>query len=42
MSINAELSDLIDSKSREFKEGSLVNDTIIDIRQHAILLDIAY
>jgi len=42
MSINAELSDLIDSKFREFKEGSIVNGTIIDIRQQVILVDIGY
>ena len=42
MSINAELSDLIDSKFREFKEGSIVNGTIIDIRPQVILVDIGY
>jgi len=42
MSINAELSDLIDSKFREFKEGTIVNGTIIDIRPQVILVDIGY
>lgn len=42
MSINAELSELIDSKFREFKEGSIVNGTIIDIRPQVILVDIGY
>ena len=42
MSINAELSDLIDSKFREFTEGSIVNGTIIDIRPQVILVDIGY
>lgn len=42
MSINAELSDLIDSKFREFKEGSIVNGTVIDIRPQVILVDIGY
>lgn len=42
MSINAELSDLIDSKFRDFKEGSIVNGTIIDIRPQVILVDIGY
>lgn len=42
MSINAELSDLIDSKFREFKEGTIVNGTIIDIRPQVVLVDIGY
>jgi len=42
MSINAELSDLIDSKFREFKEGRIVNGTIIDIRPQVVLVDIGY
>ncbi len=42
MSINAELSDLIDSKFREFTEGSIVNGTVIDIRPQVILVDIGY
>lgn len=42
MSINAELSELIDSKFREFKEGTIVNGTIIDIRPQVILVDIGY
>lgn len=42
MSINAELSNLIDSKFREFKEGTIVNGTIIDIRPQVILVDIGY
>lgn len=42
MSINAELSELIDSKFREFKEGTIVNGIIIDIRPQVILVDIGY
>ncbi|MFC4995143.1 30S ribosomal protein S1 [Rubritalea tangerina] len=42
MSINAELSELIDSKFREFKEGTIVNGTIIDIRPQVVLVDIGY
>ena len=42
MSINAELSDLIDSKFREYKEGSIVNGTIIDIHPQVVLVDIGY
>lgn len=39
---NQELSELIDSKFREFKEGSIVKGTIIEIRPQVILLDIGY
>ncbi len=42
MSINAELSELMDSKFREFKEGTIVNGIIIDIRPQVILVDIGY
>ncbi len=42
MSVNAELSELIDSTFREFQEGSIVNGTIIDIRPQVILVDIGY
>ena len=42
MSINAELSELIDSKFREYKEGSIVNGTIIEIRKQVVLVDIGY
>ena len=39
---NQELNDLIDSKFREFKEGSIVMGTIIEIRPQVILVDIGY
>ncbi len=39
---NAELSDLIDSKFREFKEGTIVKGTIIEIRPQVVLVDIGY
>jgi len=39
---NQELNDLIDSKFREFKEGSIVHGTIIEIRPQVILVDIGY
>lgn len=39
---NIELSDLIDSKFREFREGSIVNGTILDIRPQVVLVDIGY
>ncbi|MEM1083019.1 MAG: 30S ribosomal protein S1 [Verrucomicrobiota bacterium] len=39
---NQELSDLIDSKFREFKEGSIVHGTIIEIRPQVVLVDIGY
>ena len=39
---NTELSDLIDSKFREFKEGTIVKGTIIEIRPQVILVDIGY
>ena len=39
---NQELNDLIDSKFREFKEGSIVNGTIIEIRPQVILVDVGY
>lgn len=39
---NKELDELIDSKFQEFKEGSIVKGTIIDIRPQVILVDIGY
>ena len=39
---NQELSELIDSSFREFKEGSIVMGTIIEIRPQVILVDIGY
>ncbi len=39
---NQELSDLIDSKFREFREGSIVKGTILDIRPQVVLVDIGY
>ena len=41
-SINAELDALIDSKFREFKEGSIVNGTILDIRPQVVIIDVGY
>ena len=40
--INAELNALIDSKFREFKEGSIVNGTILDIRPQVVIIDVGY
>jgi small subunit ribosomal protein S1 len=40
--INNELVDLIDSKFHEFREGSIVNGTIIEIRPQVVLVDIGY
>ncbi len=39
---NQELSDLIDSKFTEFREGSIVKGTILDIRPQIVLVDIGY
>jgi len=39
---NEELSQLIDSKFREFREGTIVNGTIIEIRPQVVLVDIGY
>ena len=39
---NQELSDLIDSKFKEFREGSIVKGTIIEIRPQIVLVDIGY
>lgn len=39
---NAELDALIDSKFREFKEGSIVNGTILDIRPQVVIVDVGY
>ena len=40
--INEELSALIDEHFREFKEGSIVNGTILDIRPQVVVVDIGY
>jgi len=40
--INAELDALIDSKFREFKEGSIVNGMILDIRPQVVIVDVGY
>ena len=39
---NPELNDLIDSKFREFREGSIVKGTILEIRPQVVLVDIGY
>ena len=39
---NTALSDLIDSKFREFREGSIVKGTILEIRPQVVLVDIGY
>jgi small subunit ribosomal protein S1 len=39
---NQELNDLIDSKFREFREGSIVKGTILEIRPQVVLVDIGY
>ncbi len=39
---NQELVDLIDSKFREFREGSIVKGTILEIRPQVVLVDIGY
>ena len=39
---NQALNDLIDSKFREFREGSIVKGTILEIRPQVILVDIGY
>lgn len=39
---NQELSDLIDSKFKEFREGSIVKGTILEIRPQIVLVDIGY
>lgn len=39
---NTELTDLIDSKFHEFREGSIVKGTIIAIRPQVVLVDIGY
>ncbi|BCX47736.1 30S ribosomal protein S1 [Haloferula helveola] len=39
---NQELSELIDSKFTEFKEGTIVKGTIIEIRPQVVLVDIGY
>lgn len=39
---NQELSELIDSKFHEFKEGTIVKGTILDIRPQVVLVDIGY
>jgi small subunit ribosomal protein S1 len=40
--VNQELVDLIDSKFREFREGTIVKGTIIEIRPQVVLVDIGY
>lgn len=40
--VNEELSALIDSEFREFREGSIVNGTILDIRPQVVIVDIGY
>ncbi|NNC87272.1 MAG: 30S ribosomal protein S1 [Akkermansiaceae bacterium] len=39
---NEELNSLIDSKFREFREGSIVTGTIIEIRPQVVIVDIGY
>jgi len=39
---NEELSSLIDSKFRQFREGSIVAGTILDIRPQVVIVDIGY
>lgn len=39
---NQELADLIDSKFREVREGTIVKGTIIEIRPQVVLVDIGY
>jgi small subunit ribosomal protein S1 len=39
---NEELSAMIDSEFREFREGSIVNGTILDIRPQVVIVDIGY
>ncbi|MEJ6643671.1 MAG: 30S ribosomal protein S1 [Akkermansiaceae bacterium] len=41
-STNTELLALIDEHFREFKEGSIVNGTILDIRPQVVVVDIGY
>ena len=40
--INQELSDLIDSKFTEVKEGTIVKGTILEIRPQVVVVDIGY
>jgi small subunit ribosomal protein S1 len=40
--INQELIDLIDSKFREFREGSILKGTILEIRPQVVIVDIGY
>lgn len=39
---NTELSELIDSKFREFREGSIIKGIILEIRPQVVLVDIGY
>jgi len=39
---NLELNDLIDAKFREFREGSIVKGTILEIRPQVVLVDVGY
>lgn len=40
--VNEELSALIDSSFREYREGTIVNGTILEIRPQVVLIDIGY
>ena len=40
--VNQELNDLIDAKFREFREGTIVKGTILEIRPQVVLVDIGY
>ena len=40
--VNQELHDLIDASFREFKEGSIVMGTILEIRPQVVVVDIGY
>ena len=40
--VNEELAALIDQEFREFREGSIVNGTILDIRPQVVIVDIGY
>ena len=40
--VNQELIDLIDSKFREFREGSILKGTILEIRPQVVIVDIGY
>ena len=40
--LNEELSELIDSKFKEVKEGTIVKGTILEIRPQVVVVDIGY